>query len=293
MGLDYLADGLKKSKNPIDVERCETIDDISSSCRVALSILNDLLNIDKLESGTLVLERKLEPMLPFVADAMQAFKLQATKQKVTMELDYSSSSTSILEEDVAPALDAPALSLPEGTTELGGGGVRSSISSIHTGQSDGLQFGLPIMEDDCSNIDKNKFGQVIRNLLSNAMKFTHGRLIVRMRSVECITLSGLQETEDFKMFGKISIWDMIHTVMQRKRLQEGFPARLALQVPSKGWMQRQLSGQISSVHSGNSGGSGGSGSGTPLAAGTPQNSTLNMLGLGLGLAAVGGGKYRC
>ena len=276
MGLDYLADEMKKSTNPIDIERCETIDDISSSCRVALSILNDLLNIDKLESGTLVLERKLEPMLPFVSTAMQAFKLQATKQKVAMELDYSSLIGD--HEDIV---------LPR--SEVGGGGLRSSISSIHSGQSDGMQFGLPVMEDDCSNIDKNKFGQVVRNLLSNAMKFTKSRLVVRMRSVECITLPGLQETEDFKMFGKVPIWDLLYTVMQRKRLQEGFPAKSIIPIPSRGWMQRQLSGQVQmsngSVHSG---GSGGSVTTTP-ATSTPQPS-MNMLGIGMGLATAGGGR---
>lgn len=272
MGLDYLADEMKKSRNPIDIERCETIDDISSSCRVALSILNDLLNIDKLESGTLVLERNLEPMLPFVSDAMQAFKLQATKQKVSMKLDYLAAASVEDHNDI----------------KLGDGGIRSSITSIHSaGESDGLQFGKTIMEDDCSNIDKNKFGQVVRNLLSNGMKFTKSRLVVRMRSVECITLSGLQDTEDFKTFGKVPIWDLINTVMQRKR-QEGSTTKSLLPVPSRGWMQRQLSGQLpmsnGPVNLGPSGGSPAVVTGT-----TPQSPSLNMLGLGLGLAAAGGG----
>ena len=87
LGLDVLGDDLKKSTNPIDIERCETISDISSSCQIALSILNDLLNMDKVESGTLVLEKKLESVLPFLGDAMTAFKLQAEKQQVALILD--------------------------------------------------------------------------------------------------------------------------------------------------------------------------------------------------------------
>jgi signal transduction histidine kinase len=35
-----------------------------------------------------------------------------------------------------------------------------------------LALGDSVVADDCMNIDVHKFGQVVRNLLSNALKFT-------------------------------------------------------------------------------------------------------------------------
>ena len=38
--------------DPENLDRLETVTDISKACQMALSILNDLLNYDKLEDGT-------------------------------------------------------------------------------------------------------------------------------------------------------------------------------------------------------------------------------------------------
>jgi hypothetical protein len=126
--LDVLSDDLRQSRNPVDVERVDTIGDISASCQVALSILvserthvllgtaaartadlfprvltfktwslvfsqNDLLNMDKLESGTLLLEKRLEPVLPFLAESVAAFKLQAEKQRIDVGFDLRGTMT--------------------------------------------------------------------------------------------------------------------------------------------------------------------------------------------------------
>lgn len=40
------------SLDPLNSDRLETVTDISKACQMALSILNDLLNYDKLEDGT-------------------------------------------------------------------------------------------------------------------------------------------------------------------------------------------------------------------------------------------------
>ena len=54
---------------------------------------NDLLNMDKLESGTLLLEKRLEPVLPFLAESVAAFKLQAEKQRIDMGFDLRGTMT--------------------------------------------------------------------------------------------------------------------------------------------------------------------------------------------------------
>ena len=141
LGLDVLGDDLKKSANPTDVERCETIGDISASCQIALSILNDLLNMDKVESGTLILEKKLESLLPFLGDAMTAFKLQAEKQQIALLLDTDFRGPP---ERLSLALTAPgadtvrrALALDSARTN----GTRGSLGVLPASQGSELHHG--------------------------------------------------------------------------------------------------------------------------------------------------------
>ena len=56
------------------------------------------------------------------------------------------------------------------------------------------------------------FGGQVRNLLSNALKFTksEGVIKMRVRSVNAITLEELIDTEEFQMFGKMPVWEMLN-----------------------------------------------------------------------------------
>jgi signal transduction histidine kinase len=73
IGLSVLIDEFHGCVSTIDMDRLNTLQEITSSCEVALSILNDLLTYDKLESGALKIEKKLETILPFLKEQFKVF----------------------------------------------------------------------------------------------------------------------------------------------------------------------------------------------------------------------------
>lgn len=138
------------SDDPRDRVRFETLTDMSLSCTAALDILNDLLCFEKLESGILDLHKQEVQVMPFLQDCMNMFAVQAKECAVTMTVDTEFDSTDYdlhrNPDDLEPA------STP-GHTESG-------------------RCLLPLLDSDVVMIDKFKMDQVIRNLISNALKFT-------------------------------------------------------------------------------------------------------------------------
>ncbi|CAB9509553.1 sensor kinase/phosphatase LuxQ [Seminavis robusta] len=109
--------------------------DIGQNAQTAVEILNDLLNFDKIESGTLTLETGPVCVWDLVERTVQQFQIQAVNRKVDLKFDM-----------VKPR----PVFLPEGEdVECGG-------CSDH----------LTVLGDNV------KLGQVIRNLISNSLKFT-------------------------------------------------------------------------------------------------------------------------
>ena len=100
----------------------EAIVDVNESCQVALSILNDLLTVDKIESGKLVIEVEDADPYKLIIDVYNPFRVLAREKNVTFEF-----------------------CVPENTMWW----HRYIVS-----------------------VDVHKFSQVIRNLISNALKFT-------------------------------------------------------------------------------------------------------------------------
>ena len=137
MGMQLSIDQIPEdTKEPVEVERRETLVETQSACGAALDILNELLLFDKLETGALVLHKQSVPVTELVEDSVRMFSAQAREKSI--ELSITNNDETMLMPTV------------EGTSEVP----------------------LALCDTDEVSVDKNKVVQVIRNVVSNAIKFT-------------------------------------------------------------------------------------------------------------------------
>jgi hypothetical protein len=81
LGIQLLAAELKKTsdKTRSEVETSDIlniVNDISESCSISINILNDLLLIDKIEEGNLILDMKAENAKDLFEPCIQNFDVQ-------------------------------------------------------------------------------------------------------------------------------------------------------------------------------------------------------------------------
>ena len=140
-GLKIVCDDLEVSTNVQDLDRCETLLEVRSACRTAVEILNDLLCFDKLESGILELHKHDVAVIPFIENCANMFASQAKEAGITILMHMGQSTA-------------------------------ATASAHQSGPLNDLQLGKCIQIGDTAYMDKFKMDQVLRNLISNALKFT-------------------------------------------------------------------------------------------------------------------------
>jgi signal transduction histidine kinase len=150
LGMRLLSKEFNLSDDPRDRERFETLTDMSLSCTAALDILNDLLCFEKLESGILDLHKQEVLVMPFLQECVNMFAVQAKEGAITMRMDTE------FDSDHYDLHRNPEFLEPDSSSEYGV--CRKTF--------------LPLEDADVVLIDKFKMDQVIRNLISNALKFT-------------------------------------------------------------------------------------------------------------------------
>jgi hypothetical protein len=138
LGLDLIADELRELNMPEPT--LATIEDCRSSMAVAVDILNDLLNYEKLEGGIMDIYRTYVPVIDFINKTIRPFTLHAKQKGVDFQVLWD--------------LDLLSLS-------------KSGENPVTAAQ-------LYLL------VDEAKMSQVFRNLTSNALKFTNtgGRVVI-------------------------------------------------------------------------------------------------------------------
>jgi signal transduction histidine kinase len=158
LGLQLLADDLENCSAPRDVKRYENLCDVQLSCSAALDTLNDLLTFEKLDSGILQLHVQEMNARKFVSDCVKMFSAQANAHRVSLEIkDFMQSQDQELERD-------------HENKDMNKDGLPDELAhkQIHPEHGDAV----PLESHDTISLDKFKIAQVIRNLISNALKFT-------------------------------------------------------------------------------------------------------------------------
>jgi signal transduction histidine kinase len=142
LGLKILEKNLNSYKGPKQSEHLEIVREVGTACEMAVTILNDLLNYDKLEDETLVIEPSKVVASEYILQSIPIFARQAQDKGVAILFD--------IDENFYQ--------------ELGGKKFEREIRRGNTDQYLHLE--------DRINVDVHKMNQVIRNVISNAIKFT-------------------------------------------------------------------------------------------------------------------------
>jgi CheY-like chemotaxis protein/anti-sigma regulatory factor (Ser/Thr protein kinase) len=116
-----------------DADTASLIDDILDSCKVAVTIVDDLLAYEKLSSGVMALDKSIVEVKSLILSTVSMFNLQALSKEIAF---------SVLENEDA------------------------------------------ILSPTYFQVDSGKITQVLRNFISNAMKFTPQHGVVRVEATE-------------------------------------------------------------------------------------------------------------
>lgn len=137
VGLDVLYRARMRSHDP-NKEEEEMLEEIMDSCKVAVTILDDLLSYEKISTGALHLERAPVRLAKLVKSAAALFRIQARGKGVILK---------VLEHD-------------------------------------------DVIDDSVEvDVDAGKITQVLRNFISNAIKFTPEGGVVQVKAFRRMKLS--------------------------------------------------------------------------------------------------------
>lgn len=209
---------MKGSTDALNKKRYDTIRDVSLSCKAAVSILNDLLCHDSLESGRLELHKETVAVLPFLLECLSPFSAESQERGV--KLSFSGNPPPVFntitrcpsmsqDDDITTPIDYD-YDYDRGCDEIKGllsdhlnnlgkenineRGENNEIKNENTKKrivrnnccelsdcdvayhsnydDNSTSTSSSLLPNDIIHFDRFKMDQVLRNLISNALKFT-------------------------------------------------------------------------------------------------------------------------
>jgi len=168
-GLDLLRTELKQMLVHISSmdDTMELLEDIFAASGSAISILNDLLNYEHIDAGTFKLEMDYVPLLRLFDDKLNWARLMARSKEVVFSVEDATDAT---ESGFQSSVDRNRLS------------DVSLLERMEVGDSAGTSEGSDAfcLNGMFARIDAGKIDQVLRNLLTNAIKFTPAKKSVKV-----------------------------------------------------------------------------------------------------------------
>jgi len=185
-GLELLRADMSAAGSQTNLLNLELIEDMQSAGETAVNILNDLLQYENMDAGTLNLEQSWKPLTNLLQGKLKWVSILAAKKNVNLSIT-DSTTASEFGVDTSNDLSSPNYNA-EGLNLQDGGGLPVSDTK-HSSQP------TPLLYVDTFRID-----QVIRNLITNAMKFTPpgGNVDIRISRVD----TKLETTKDKILAGK-------------------------------------------------------------------------------------------
>ena len=121
------------------------LNDVNDNCRNSVSVLNDILSYDKIEAGTFQIEREPVNMTEIVQKTVDEFQVQLKNIGKQLKLK--------IVEDFDTC----------GDSQIDQSGTKGSNNHVY-----------------CAHGDPIRLSQVVRNLISNALKFANGSIVVSL-----------------------------------------------------------------------------------------------------------------
>ena len=184
MGVDYCI--VQIPENTADsrlIKIRETLTEVSFACDEGRGILNDFLSYDVLQNGLLSLNAKDLPVRYFISKCLNVFKVKIRASK--MKLRLKNGSQILSNETHNYSSNSNLVEFKQ---------ISSPTPSSCNGSEDYIR------DDDVLFADKSKLRQILRNLMSIAIKFTpeNGIITVSMKyeNIDAITMTDRLESSN-------------------------------------------------------------------------------------------------
>ena len=169
MGIQFSITKIPENTTNVEMKEIrDTLIEARAACDDGLVILDDLLMYDKFENGLAKMHKEDCNVRNFMLEYLSMFKVQIRAKNINLEMINCDVDIKdfVMSDDIS-ALVKDASNTTNNTFAFKRISLRNNSKYSHT-----VTCGECVEDDDELFADKSKLGQVIRNLMCNAIKFT-------------------------------------------------------------------------------------------------------------------------